>query len=264
MQHTFTHGPVVDKSCNASRGLRRVTRLLAAARQVSGMAGARHPVDLPEGYHTPARGQSFTTPAAGCVEGWPPGRRAVGLRQVDGMPREPGSGLAEQTRSEPPASGHHAPRRTSRNTQANRYATAPGVSSREPVSAFGTKRSQVQILSPRPDQTLSTVEQTRSAIALSDQLGNYMRLGSDSMVVLAELDGPVADLVKLAELFSPGRSEGRPMYGSDDRAYDIDGRCDERYAILLGGTDSSLYPRAVPVRSSAARPCVSNLVLRSS
>jgi len=36
--------------------------------QISGMARARNPVDLPKGYHTPA-----------------------GLRQVDGMPHEPGA-----------------------------------------------------------------------------------------------------------------------------------------------------------------------------
>ena len=58
--------------------------------QISGMAGARNPVDLPKGYHTPARGQSCTRSAAGSVEGLPPGRRAVGLHQVDGMPHEPG------------------------------------------------------------------------------------------------------------------------------------------------------------------------------
>ena len=40
--------------------------------------------------------------------------RAVGLRQVDGMPREPECGWAEQSRSEPTASTRHAPRRTSR------------------------------------------------------------------------------------------------------------------------------------------------------
>ena len=30
-----------------------------------------HPVDLPEGYHTTTRGQSFTMLAGGCVEGCP-------------------------------------------------------------------------------------------------------------------------------------------------------------------------------------------------
>jgi hypothetical protein len=99
--------------------------------------GVWHPGDLPEGYHTAARGRSFAMSAADCVEVWPPGRRAVGLRQVDGMPHQLGHegelrdnraahehrttgaargraapgrrdaararcGLAEQTRSEPP------------------------------------------------------------------------------------------------------------------------------------------------------------------
>jgi len=42
-----------------------------AGRQTSGMAGVRHPVGLPAGYHTTARGQSCTTSAGGCVEGCP-------------------------------------------------------------------------------------------------------------------------------------------------------------------------------------------------
>ena len=67
--------------------------------QVSGMADwarawagvgrrVRHPVDLPEGYHA--------TTGDRAAQGWPavasraaPGRRAVGLRQVDGMPHGP-------------------------------------------------------------------------------------------------------------------------------------------------------------------------------
>ena len=60
-------------------------------RQISGMAGARNPVDLPKGYHTPARGQSCTRIGRRFRRGLPPGRRAVGLRQVDGMPHEPGA-----------------------------------------------------------------------------------------------------------------------------------------------------------------------------
>ena len=59
--------------------------------QISGMAGARNPVDLPKGYHTPARGQSCTRIGRRFRRGLPPGRRAVGLRQVDGMPHEPGA-----------------------------------------------------------------------------------------------------------------------------------------------------------------------------
>jgi len=70
--------------------------------QVSGMAGevgvwwfrgsrVRHPVDLPEGYHATARGQSCTRYVA-VRRGLPPGPRVVGLRQVDGMPHEPRRG----------------------------------------------------------------------------------------------------------------------------------------------------------------------------
>jgi len=56
-----------------------------------GVRLVRHPVDLPEGYHAPARGQSWSS----CVQerrGLPPGRRVVGLRQVDGLPHEPQRG----------------------------------------------------------------------------------------------------------------------------------------------------------------------------
>jgi hypothetical protein len=35
------------------------------------MAGVRHPIDLPEGYHTTARGQSCTRSGRGRVEGCP-------------------------------------------------------------------------------------------------------------------------------------------------------------------------------------------------
>lgn len=51
----------------------------------------RHPIDLPEGYHTTTRGQSCTRYVA-VRRGLPPGRRVVGLRQVDGMPHEPRRG----------------------------------------------------------------------------------------------------------------------------------------------------------------------------
>jgi len=39
--------------------------------QVSGMEEVCHPVGLPKGYHAATRGQSFTTPAGGCIEGCP-------------------------------------------------------------------------------------------------------------------------------------------------------------------------------------------------
>lgn len=76
--------------------------------QANGMAGrvgvsrlwvsrVRHPVDLPEGYHATTRGQSCTR-YVGVCRGLPPGRRVVGLRQVDGMPHEPRRGRATDRR----------------------------------------------------------------------------------------------------------------------------------------------------------------------
>ena len=119
-------------------------------------------MSVPEGVASPRPPKGATTRRPGC--GVTRGLPAVPSRAAPGPPRgralsrgchaRPRCGLAEQTRSEPPASRRHAPRRTSRNTQVNRYTAAPGVSSREPASAFGTKRSQVQILSPRPTNGL--------------------------------------------------------------------------------------------------------------
>ena len=45
-----------------------------------------HPDDLPEGYHAVARGTELIEARSRTVEGCTPGHRAVGLRQVDGMP----------------------------------------------------------------------------------------------------------------------------------------------------------------------------------
>ena len=44
-----------------------------------------HPIDLPEGYHTPVRGQSRQC-ARQFHRGLPPSWRAIGLRQVDRTP----------------------------------------------------------------------------------------------------------------------------------------------------------------------------------
>ncbi|MCA1709531.1 MAG: hypothetical protein LC808_42135, partial [Actinobacteria bacterium] len=52
----------------------------------SGVGG--HPVDLLEGYHTPARGQSQMTHTPVLLRA-APGCRVVGLRQIDGMPHRP-------------------------------------------------------------------------------------------------------------------------------------------------------------------------------
>ena len=43
----------------------------------------------PKGYHALTRGQSWHEPGSRLRRGLPTGQRAVGLRQVDGMPREP-------------------------------------------------------------------------------------------------------------------------------------------------------------------------------
>ncbi len=112
----------------------------------AGLVGQKvwHPLDLPEGYHADPRAELHEA-GYRLHRGLPPGWRAVGLRQVDGMPREPRCGLAEQTRSEPLASARHAPGRTSTNPQANWYAPTPDVSRREAASTFGTKRSSLAI-----------------------------------------------------------------------------------------------------------------------
>ena len=49
--------------------------------------GVRHPVDLPEGYHTAPRAQAWQERRR-LARSLGPGCRAVGLRQVDGMPHE--------------------------------------------------------------------------------------------------------------------------------------------------------------------------------
>jgi len=68
------------------------------------------------------------------------------------LPRKgPSWSVSEQIRSAPASSGCHTPTRTSTNVQVTQHGTAPAVSRRQPASAFGTKRSQVQILSPRPN-----------------------------------------------------------------------------------------------------------------
>ena len=51
-----------------------------------------------------------------------------------------------------PAAPHHHPAPGDTNAQLRRHGTAPGDRTRAANSAFGTKRSQVQILSPRPGQ----------------------------------------------------------------------------------------------------------------
>ena len=75
----------------ASGGLAHIRQMPSPGRQVSGMAGAWHPVDLPEGYHTPSRGQSCTSPAAGCVEGCPRAGARSGCARSTGCHASPGA-----------------------------------------------------------------------------------------------------------------------------------------------------------------------------
>jgi len=90
-------------------------------------------------WHERARHVGMTRP--GCKPPELGSRVGTGALKVDGMPREPRCGLAEQTRSEPSARRRHAPRRTGRNTQVKRHTTTPAVSSRESASAFTPKCS---------------------------------------------------------------------------------------------------------------------------
>ncbi|GAA1269920.1 hypothetical protein GCM10009609_36220 [Pseudonocardia aurantiaca] len=53
--------------------------------QLGDARGVWHPVDLPEGYHTAPRAQGWHDRLR-LVGRLRPSRRAVGLRQVDGMP----------------------------------------------------------------------------------------------------------------------------------------------------------------------------------
>ncbi len=64
-----------------------------------------HPVDLPAGLPHGAPGAEPPEAIAGPHRGLPPGRRAVGLRQIDGMPHEP-------QRARSVAVGHSSPRRS--------------------------------------------------------------------------------------------------------------------------------------------------------
>ncbi len=52
--------------------------------QTSRMDGVRHPIDLPEGYHTESRGQSFASSGGGCVEGCPRAAARSGVARPTG------------------------------------------------------------------------------------------------------------------------------------------------------------------------------------
>jgi len=140
------------------------TEMSSPGRQDSGMTGSATP-------RRPPRGLPHADPKAELHEarcrlrrGLPPGRRAVGLHQVDGMPREPSCGLTEQTRSEPPATARYTARRTSTKTQLIGYTTALPVSTRQPVSTFGTKR-------PLPGHVLEESSRRRTGALRSRPAG---------------------------------------------------------------------------------------------
>jgi len=76
-----------------------------------GAASRRPPRGLPHD----SRGAELNEVSQRFHRGLPPGCRVVGRCQVDGMPHEPRCGLAEQTRSERPASRRHVPARANTN-----------------------------------------------------------------------------------------------------------------------------------------------------
>lgn len=77
-----------------------------AGRLTSGMAGCVIPSASLTGYHTTARGQRLYHGGRRLRRGLPPGRRAVGLHQADGMTHKPRRG---ERRSKPGANGLGAP-----------------------------------------------------------------------------------------------------------------------------------------------------------
>ena len=127
----------------ARRGSSRTTqRCPRRAGRSPGWPEVWHPDDLPEGYHTPARGQSCTRLAAGCVEGCPRTGARSGCARSTGCHTSRGAVWRSK-----PGANHLPPPATPRDAQARRHsssgyrAAALPVTSQQPVSAFGTKRS---------------------------------------------------------------------------------------------------------------------------
>ena len=78
---------------------------------LAGQAGLRdgrvwHPVDLPEGYHTSSRGQSWASGGGGCVEGCPRDAAWSGVARSTGCHTSPSVGTIKSraggTRKAPP------------------------------------------------------------------------------------------------------------------------------------------------------------------
>jgi hypothetical protein len=111
----------------------------------SGMWGCVIPSASPRATTRRPGGQSIASSAGGCVEGCPPGRRAVGRCQADGMTHELQRGLAEQTRSERPTSARHVP--------ALLILHLRGASQLGPIRRSGS----VQLRSNRAEQALSRI-----------------------------------------------------------------------------------------------------------
>ena len=97
----------------------------------------RHPIDLPEGYHTATRGQSSPDRVA-LRRGPPPGRRVVGRCQVDGMPHEPVVSGANPERMPHARPSPHNTGRHERAAQAaqdvSRWASASTLTRKRPPS----------------------------------------------------------------------------------------------------------------------------------
>jgi len=68
--------------------------------------GVWHPDDLPEGYHAATRGAELIEVGSRAVEGCTPGHRAVGLRQVDGMPHSTTAVVSASSRRSARRSAH--------------------------------------------------------------------------------------------------------------------------------------------------------------
>ena len=101
------------------------------------MSSRRPPQGLPRG----DPGAELHDAGRRLHRGLPPGRRAVGRCQADGMTHKLQRGWAEQTRSERPASVRHVPARASMDAQVRQHGPVRDVTSRAEVSTLTRKRS---------------------------------------------------------------------------------------------------------------------------
>jgi len=119
-----------------------------AGRQVSGMAGVWHPIDLPKGLPHDDPWAELHDVGRGLRRGLPPGRRAVGRCQVDGMPHEPQRGQDQvpgrrhQKGTTAPDTRPHGVTRTSTPTSRNSpagYRSDRGIRFDTEVLTFGRR-----------------------------------------------------------------------------------------------------------------------------